>query len=380
MTLLEGATTRGYPMRQWVFGDSVGRFDIDLGDSHVSCGRLNQLQLPDDLELGYGVDRGGGELRGLIAGRYGGSADSILVTHGAQEALYLVYQSMLRPGDRVITFRPGWQQSWDAPAALGCRVDVHELRRDFSIDTEAVMATAGPDVALIVVNTPSNPTGRLTTQAELSVLIDIAERCDAYLLLDEEYALQLNRSAAVSTSRAISVSSLSKVYGLPGLRVGWLYGPPEVVRSCTAAKHLTTISNSVLCEALACSVLAHHQDYLEDYRRLTSQGLAQLSEWADRHAGQVQLVAPQGTPFAWLNLSTGEPSLDFCRRVLDTGVLLMPAETLGGSAGFRLCFAREPSVLAQGLERIGVVLDQTAVPGTSPSSAHRFRSRGGRSQ
>lgn len=358
MTTVEDqrSSDAGYPMRQWVFNDSLGRFDIDLGDSHVQCGGLADLPMPAELELNYGVDQGHQALRELIAARYAGSADSVLVTHGAQEALYLTYSVLLRPGDQVITFRPGWQQSWDAPPLMGARVDVLDLDADFATDVAAVAAAATDRLRLIVVNSPCNPTGRVVGAGDLAGLLDIAARTGAYLLLDEEYATDLTASLATRHANVVSVSSLSKVYGLPGLRLGWLYADPELTAECTRRKHLTTISNSVLVESLAAGVLARAGDYLTRYRELVGPGLAMLREWASGHAGRLTLVEPQGTPFAWLWLHRPESSLEFCRRVLDERVLLMPGETLGVGGGIRLSFAREPRVLADGLAAISRVL------------------------
>jgi aspartate/methionine/tyrosine aminotransferase len=360
-----------YPMRRWVFEEAAGRYDIDLGDSHVQCGTLRQLKVPADIELGYGSDRGSGHLRGLIADMYGGDADSAAVTHGSQEALYLLYRTLLRPGDQVITFRPGWQQSWVVPAQLGCRVDVIDLGPDFAINVDVVAEVIGPGLKLIVVNTPGNPTGRLIGERELRALADLAASTDAHLVLDEEYSLDLSRSAAVRGGRIISVSSLSKVYGFPGLRIGWIYGPADLVAACVERKHLTSISNSVLCEALACDVLSRRESYLDQYRRLTSSGLGKLREWAVHNTHAVRLAPPEGTPFGWLWLTTGEPSLSFCRRVLQTGVLVMPAETFGTHGGFRLCFARKPDELAEGLRRIGAVIGSSAHAKRTGAAASR---------
>lgn len=345
-----------YPIRRWVFEDAVGRYDIDLGDSNVQPGRVRDLAAPPDLELGYGVDRGSDRLRGAVAGLYGASPDSVVITHGAQEALYLIYDVLLRPGDQVITFKPGWQQSWVVPELRGCRVDALDLGDDLRVDVEAVRRAATPRLRLVVVNTPCNPTGRVVPPHEIDALVRLVADAGAYLLLDEEYALDLASSRAGAQDRVLSVSSLSKVYGLPGLRVGWMCGPRAVVQACAERKHVTTVSNSVLCEALAVDVLARRDGYLDDYRRLTSAGSAALARWTDGHPDALRLVPPDGTPFAWIDLTTGEPSLDFCRRVLDAGVLLMPAETLGGRGAIRLCFARPPDVLAEGLRRIDGVL------------------------
>jgi aspartate/methionine/tyrosine aminotransferase len=351
-----GAVDRGYPMRRWVFEDAYGRYDIDLGDSHVACGTLAGLRLPADIELSYGVDRGTPELARLVAARYHDDPGRVLVTHGAQEALYLLYATLLRPGDQVIAFRPGWQQAWEAPRRLGGRVDVVDLTGDFAIDVAAVAAVAGPELRVITVNSPANPTGRRIRAEEFRALAELADRTGAYLLVDEEYVLDLSASPALHGGRVVSVSSISKMYGFPGLRIGWMYGPADVVSACAEYKHLTSIANSVLCESLAADVLSRWEDFDREYRRLTEGGLRLLREWVARSADRLRLVPPEGTPFAWLHLRNGESSLSFARRVLDAGVLVMPAETLGGSGGLRVTFARETDQLAEGLRRIGRTL------------------------
>lgn len=344
-------------MRRWVFEDSIGKFDIDLGDSHVQCGTVGQLSVSPDLELNYGFDRGSPELTRLVAQRYGGgSSDHVVITHGAQEALYLLYCTLLRPGDRVITFQPGWPQAWQAPQLLGFQVEVLALADDFSIDVAHLEEVDPRGLRLITMNSPANPTGRQIRPEELAALLRLAERADAYLVADEEYLLDLSTSPALLNDRVISVSSLSKVAGFPGLRLGWMYGPPGVVTACAKYKHLTTISNSVLCEALGAEVLLHWDRYERQYHRLTGPGLGLLQEFAARHPTQLRLAPPEGTPFAWLHLLTGESSLSFARRVLETGVLVMPGEVLGATGGIRISFAREPRVLAEGLARIENVL------------------------
>lgn len=346
-------------MQQWVFHDTPGKFDIDLSSSYVRTGRLSELTVPPDLALSYGADRGIEPLRTAIAGLYGGSAESVLVTHGAEEALFLLYCTLLTPGDQVITFRPGWQQFWDAPAMLGCRVDALDLAPDFSIDPDLVAATATDALRMIIVNSPANPTGRRMPAAELAGLAAIAERHDAYLVLDQEYEVDLANCGIARSDRVVSVSGLSKVFGFAGLRIGWMYATPELVDRCADRKHLTTISNSVLCETLACEVLSRRDSYVAEYDCRVRAGLDIARRWADRHAGLLRLMPSDRTPFAWVYLDTGEPSLAFCRRVLKERVLLMPGETLGGAGGFRLGLSPgSEEQLTVGLARIDYVLGQ----------------------
>jgi aspartate/methionine/tyrosine aminotransferase len=346
-----------YPMRRWFFEDTPGRYDIDLGDSHVDCGTLADLRLPADLELGYGVDRGTPELACRVAARYGtADTDRVVITHGSQEALFLLYSTLLKPGDRVIAMRPGWQQAWAAPTRLGCETVTVRFAPDFSLDLDALAAADAPNLRLITLNSPSNPTGRRLRPHELEAVMDLAESRGAQVVLDEEYQVDLTGSPAVRDERLVSVSSLSKIAGLPGLRVGWLYGPPEIAARCAEYKHLTSIANSVLCEHLAVGVLDDWARYAENYRRLVADGLQVLEEFAAKHTDQLRLVPPEGTPFAWFDLLLPESSLSFARRVLETRVLVMPGETLGTAGGIRICFARKPDALRTGLDRLSSVL------------------------
>lgn len=164
MTAAAG-TAGEYPMQRWVFEDAAGRFDIDLGDSNMLPGRLDELTVDPGLELDYGHDRGIGALRDRVAGLYDGDPASVLITQGAQQALYLVYATLLAPGAQVIVFRPGWQQSWDITADLGCQVDCAPYREDLTFDVEAAAALAGPGLRLIVANSPATrPAGGSRTR------------------------------------------------------------------------------------------------------------------------------------------------------------------------------------------------------------------------
>jgi aspartate/methionine/tyrosine aminotransferase len=348
-------------MRRWVFEDSLGRYDIDLGDSHVQCRRAGEFDWPAELELNYGYDRGSPALRELIAKRYRGDAERVVVTHGAQEALYLLYCTLLRPGDRVLACQPGWQQAWQAPAQLGAEVVQLDLVDDFGLDLDRISAEAAAGLRLITLSTPGNPTGRRLREPELVAVLDLLRRHDGYLLLDEEYSLELDRSPAVRNDRVVSVSSLSKVAGLPGLRLGWLYGAPAIARAAAEYKHLTTISTSVLSETLATQVLSHWDRYQRDYHALTGPGLRLLEEFCDRHQELMHLTPPEGTPFAWVQLAPGLSSMAIARAVLDAGVLIMPGEVLGRPGGLRISFARETTTLTEGLTRMAAVL-ATLIP------------------
>jgi aspartate/methionine/tyrosine aminotransferase len=349
-----------YPMRRWVFEDARGRYDIDLGDSNVDPGTVGDLALPGDLVLDYGTDRGGDRLRAAVAGLYGRPPADIGISHGGQESLYLLYRTLLRPGDHVLTFAPGWAQSWEVPGSMGCRVDVVALTADGRPDIERALSLMSPRTRVVSLSSPGNPTGRRVAGPAADALAAAVSRSGAYLIADEEYVADLGADSLVSRSdRVISVSSVSKVYGFPGLRTGWMCGPAEVVRSAMEHKHFTTIANSVLTEHLAAQVLERRDQFLAAYAASTSAGLPILRAWAAEHRAEVSLLEPDGTPFAWLDLHGREPSLAVGRRALEEArVLVMPAEVFAAEAGLRVTFARPPEMLRDGLRRLGMVLSR----------------------
>jgi len=344
----------GYPMHRWVFEDAYGRYDIDLGDSNVECGQVGDLAVPGELVLDYGNASGTEALRAAVAELYGRGVAEVGVTHGAQEALYLLYRTLLRPSDHVLVLSPGWRQAVAVPELIGCRVEVVEHLPTGHPHVGGAVGALRPDTRVIVINTPDNPTGKRIRPSDVDSLVAAARSVGAFLVLDEEYVVDLGAdSLAGRYERAVSVSSVSKVYGLPGLRVGWLCGPADVVTNAMDYKHFTSIANSVLAERLATQVLDRRAEFHARYARLVTAGRPILEDWAAAHPDRLRLSQPEGTPFAWVDLRGAGSSLDFCRAVLDEAkVLLMPAEVFGREHGFRITFAREPSTLRAGLARV----------------------------
>lgn len=169
----------------------------------------------------------------------------------------------------MIAFNPGWQPLMGLPPRLGASVTVLPYGPGMSVDAAAVTAAAGENLRLIALSSPCSPTGlRVEEEEELRALVALVAERDAYLLVDEEYAIGLSRSPAVGQGRVISVSGLSRTCGLPGLRTGWVYGAPQVAEACAERTFLTSIANSVLCEALACSALDRYEDCVREYHRL----------------------------------------------------------------------------------------------------------------
>jgi aspartate/methionine/tyrosine aminotransferase len=354
-----------YAIQRWLFDTAAGRYDIDLGESGVQFQVLGDVPTDPGWALDYSQDRGLEQTRRAVAAMYGPDVDPehVIITHGAQEALYLFYRSFLSPGDHVITTTPGWQQAWTVPEHIGCEVTTHAWEPGAPFDVDLLASALRPSTRLLILNSPGNPSGRSVDPHTWDRIVELAREHGLWIVNDEEYLLDFDASVAHRYERAVSVSSLSKVYGLPALRLGWAVAPPEVIEPMVNYKRYTTVSNSLVAERIAAAVLADRDGQLARYQALIAGGRPLLDGFAREQAGRVELVEPDGTPFAWFRLLTGESSHSLTTRLLDDhGVLAMPAEVFGATSGLRISYARPAAVLAEGLARISRALERTPAP------------------
>ncbi|MER7399846.1 pyridoxal phosphate-dependent aminotransferase [Streptomyces sp. NPDC000151] len=360
-----------YTIQDWLFSRAQGRFDLDLAESGVQFQLLRDVPLEPDWEMDYSLDRGTHELRARIGALYDDAQApgapvqedrrDVVVTHGAQEALYLLYRSALRPGDHVITTAPGWQQAWEVPAHVGCEVTVLDWRPGAPFDATALERAVRPETRMLILNSPGNPSGRLLTQADWDAVLDVARAHDLLVVNDEEYLLDFADSVTHRHERSVSVSGLSKVYGLPALRVGWAKGPADIIEQMVNYKRYTTVSNSLVWERAAARVLADRERHLKRYHTLVDGGRARLEAFAAEHADTLELVRPENTPFAWLHLNTTVSSQQFAEELLEKRrTLVMPAEVFGSERGLRISYARPADVLDEGLRRLSAQLAESA--------------------
>ena len=349
-----------YEIQDWLFRVARGRYDVDLAESGVQAQLLADVATDPAWDLDYSYDRGSGELCDEVARLYGPAKDGmghVVITHGAQEALYLFYRSFLTPADHVITTYPGWQQAWEVPAQVGCAVSRFCWTPGEKFDVEALAELIRPDTRLLVLNSPCNPLGTIIPDETWDDLVALATEHDLWIVNDEEYLVDFEGSVVNRYDRSLSVSGLSKLYGLPALRTGWAVSTPEVIEAMVNYKRYTTVSNSLLCERIAVGVLRDRARHLARYRRLVDNGRARITAFAQRNSGILELVPPEGTPFGWFKLHTDFTSQALAERLLeDHRVLVMPAEVFGSERGIRLTHARPDAVLDEGLSRIETML------------------------
>jgi len=297
------------------------RIRYNLSESSIADQSLSDLGLTiPDLTLLYGEHRGGEAMRSLIAADGEGiRADDVLVTTGAAGALFIIATSLLGPDDHLVVIRPNYATNLETPRAIGCETTHVDLTFEtgFRIDFERLAAAVKPNTRIISITCPHNPTGVMCAEPELRQLVDLAARRGCRLLVDETYRdLSFDGPLPMAASlgdHVISVSSLSKAYGVPGIRVGWLITRDRALQELfLAAKEQISICGSVLDEYVALKVL-------ENRAAILAPTLAEMRRRRDRVA-------------AWMQ---GETLLEWVAPA--GGVVCFPrmrAEPPGGTDGF----------------------------------------------
>ena len=291
----------------------------------------------EGLTLGYTEAPGLPALRQEIAALYPGlSPDDVLTFGGAQEAVFVLMNVLLGPGDHAVVTWPGYQSLHEVARATGADVTLLPLREEdgWALNLDALRRALRPETRLLVVNFPHNPTGALPDRATFDALCALADERGIHLLSDEvyrllEYDARDTLPAAVEhASRGISLGVMSKAFGLAGLRVGWLAcRDAEVLRRCMAFKDYTTICNSAPSEVLALIALRAKDEVLARSRGLVTANLALLDAFFARHADTFQWVRPRAGSVAFPRLLGDTPVARFAQELVEReGVLLLPGD------------------------------------------------------
>lgn len=279
-------------------GESVGP-DLQLGALLDASGQASLGDLP----LGYATAAGDPRLRKAIADAHGVNADDVVVTMGGMHALFLIAFLLCEPDAEAVTTSPLFPQARTALDVVGAHVRLLPLSFDkgYQLDPADLREQLSPSTRLVSLASPQNPSGvAIPSQTLCEVLALLEERCPgAYLLVDETYREAaygddpVARSVAALSPKVISVASLSKCHGAPGLRLGWAITQDPVLREqLVLGKFNTVISCSPVCEALALKVLEQRDRIIAERRRSLAEGLARTTEWVRENQEFVEWVQP----------------------------------------------------------------------------------------
>jgi aspartate/methionine/tyrosine aminotransferase len=316
------------------------------------------------LPLGYSEARGTERLRSMIAATYAeGDADQILVTTGAIEANFLLFNQLLDAGDHVIAPYPAYQQLYTVPKALGCDVSLWHVGPDtgYRYDVAALERLVTPRTRVIVVNTPHNPTGAMLSPADARRVYALAESVGATIIGDEAYRwLDVPGGEPFAPPmfdlgpHGVSVGTLSKPFGLPGLRIGWIAGPADLVRACWGLRDYISLSPGKLNDALACLGLRHREAIVERNRRIIQANLSTAARWIADRGSFISWTPPRGGLLALLKYDLPILSLELADRLAtDWSVMLAPGAAFGYEHHLRLGVGQRPDLFAKGLEETG---------------------------
>ena len=317
------------------------------------------------MKLTYGAIEGSDRIRAAIAGLYETVQPAQTVTtHGAIGANKLVHETLVEPGDRVISVQPTYQQHYSIPASYGADVQILRLRPEngYLPDLDELRALVTPTTKLIAINNPNNPTGSLMDADLLTAIGEIAGSVDAWVLCDEVYRGTNQEGSGTGTSivdvytRGISTGSMSKAFSLAGLRLGWIAAPTEVIAAVNLHRDYSTISVGMIDDYLATIALEHADLVLERSRSIVRPNLVVLSDWVDAEPA-ISWVKPQAGTTALLQYDADIPSRDFCVQLLEqTGVMLTPGSALAIEGTVRIGYANTTDVLTNGLPLISTFL------------------------
>ena len=318
-----------------------------------------------EMRLTYGHIPGSPSLRQGIAGLYEKlEEDNILVMNGGSAANFMIFYSLIEPGDKVISVNPTYQQLYSIPESFGAKVDILPLKAEdgFFPDLEKLSLMATTDTKMICINNPNNPTGSLMDRDMLEKIVEIARGCGAWLHCDEVYRMLVHEpgidvpSVADLYDKGISTGSMSKAFSLAGLRVGWMAGCKDFIDECMLRRDYTTISCGMIDDVLASIGLEHKEKILERNIAIVRNNAAILDSWVESES-RISYVRPRGGTTAFLHYDYEIPSRDFCRRLVEmNGTLLVPGECFDMENYLRIGYAFDPDVLSRGLEGISEFL------------------------
>ena len=351
------------------------RVEYNLSESGVHPMYVGELlrEVPQSAEqllkqeLGYPQSNGTPELRRAIADLYPGSTpDHVLVTNGTSEANFLSILNLVEPDDEILLMLPNYMQIWGISRAFRGNVRTFQLseKKQWHIDFEEIERLATKRTKLIVVCNPNNPTGAILSESEMDGLIDVARSSDAWLLSDEVYQ-GAERTAHRTPSfwgryeKAIITNGLSKAYGLPGLRIGWIVAPSDLIAQFWAYHDYTTIGAGMISNYLATIALspAVREKILTRTRRILQNNYPILEGWIRHHAEFFSMIEPQAGAIAYFRYNLPINSTQLVEQLRDKkSVLVVPGDHFGMGPYLRIGYGSPADYLTAGLDRIADLL------------------------
>lgn len=351
------------PYMTWAKHHDKARWDL-TGSNLLPC-TLDQLPGARDALRLYGRnDDGWPPLVEAIARRYRVEQDRVATAPGASGANFLALAALVRPGDRVLVEWPGYDPHAGAARFLGAVVDTFDRgwKRRFALDPATVEDALAEDTRAVVLTNLHNPSGAYAEPEPLVAVGDLARSVGAKVIVDEVYLDALgegvDRSPAATRDPVfVSTNSLTKSYGLAGLRLGWILADPETVERALRARDVVDAVGSIPSEALGTVAFERLDALLDRARSILAHGSSTFAHFVESRS-ELEWVEPLGGAVGFPRLSGADSAdafVELAARDHDVGVT--PGSLFGEPAHFRVAVAGEPETLERGLEALGRALD-----------------------
>ena len=354
-----------FKVEQWM-NDYENDAIYNMTDTCVKALTLQELlDLEDfdfnELTLDYGQITGDVELKKEILSLYErGTIDNITTAQGCLQANELVMNTLLEKGDEVICVVPGYQQFVDIPKSIGCKVNLIELdERDWQVGVEKFRKILNSSTKMIILNNPSNPTGTEYSKDFMNLLIETCKPYGTYILCDEVYR-GLNQEVSISDiyENGISTSSLSKVFSLAGLRLGWIKANEYVIHQINVRRDYSMISTGPLVDKLGRIALKHKDELVLRAKSIISSNKNIVREWLKENP-RFDCVLPNGGTVCFLKYYFDLKSETFAKLLLaEKGVFFVPGSCFDKEYYFRLGLAQDSKQFKTGLDELSNFVDE----------------------
>jgi len=353
------------------------KVDFNLTESGVHPITLQELIGNDEsllnkllsTEINYPHVNGSPPLRESIASLYNqATINNVLVTVGAAEANQIVMQTLLEDGDELATITPTYKQVWGIAENQGYKVKTFSLNSgdSWSLNIDELAAAVNEKTKIVAVVNPNNPTGHILTKTEMQHIIAAAERVGAWILADEVYRGAEREQEEESESffglydKVISVGSMSKAYGLPGLRIGWIVAPPDTVEKVWRRHEYSTITASMLSNILAAHALSPEirPRLIARTRNYIRNGFPILQKWMDAQEGLFSYTPPQASAVSFIKYNLDINSNDLMLKLInEASVFIGSGDSFGMDHHMRIAFGQEKEILEEAFARIQRTLE-----------------------
>lgn len=334
---------------------------VKVGCSHHCTDNIEKEKYLEEIlskKLNYGDIQGSERLHNAIKSLYSHACYplELTVTHGAIGANHLVMETLIERGDNVVSIVPTYQQHYSIPKSIGANVDLLFLKEgnNWIPDINELKNKVKNNTKIICMNNPNNPTGAVIPRNILEKIIDIARENNCYILCDEvyrglEHNGQISKSIVELYEKGISTGSMSKVFSLAGLRLGWIVTPREVMNKIIIHREYNTISVSILDDYFSTLALENKGKIIKRNLGKILEGKKIMSDWIESEP-HISWIEPKGGTTCLLKYDLPMISRELCKKLLDdTGVLFLPGETLEMEGYLRAGYCSDISKLKKGL-------------------------------